>query len=444
MNVQCRSLGGMVCALALAWAASAAAPTARVWHSQSGAEVEAQLVQVAGTTVILRQADGTLVRIQVSQLSAEDQAYVRNPSGTAPAGGLVPAAAAARGAASEAGTNKVDPSIPLEAGKTSPGIACRKDSQWSYHLYTPRTYVAGTRRPVVFIMSPNGGENPTTLDRYIKGADFNGMFVALSVQSKNGFKDSEKAIQAMWDDVRERLPVDHGRCYATGFSGGGRQAMALAGRMGKKMAGVLPCGAADSSPLPSDSTPVYGICGNRCFNRWDMAVTILRRKKTNNRLVFFNGLHAWAPSEHIADGLTWLNAAWLREYRPKNPALAAECNDLAARVLLAATEESKTHPERAYERVETIRTLPADNEAPRTAGALFEQWRREPKVAHYLEAKAAMEKFVDKHFKTDIMDYVHRNGTKAAAQDAEDLLKTYGDTILADLIRGMGQESAKP
>ena len=435
----------MVCALALAWVASAAAPTARVWHSQSGAEVEAQLVQVAGTTVILRQADGTLVRIQVSQLSAEDQAYVRNPSGTAPAGGLAPVPAAARGAAAEAGKNEVDPSIPLEAGKTSPGIACKTDSQRSYHLYTPRTYVAGTRRPVMFVMSPNGGQDPKALDRYIKGADFNGMFVALSVQSKNGSKTNDKAIQAMWEDVRERLPVDHRRCYATGFSGGAREAMGLAGRLGKKMAGVLPCGAANSGEsMPSDSTPVYGLCGCRCFNRWDMAVCLLSRTASHTRLVFFNGLHAWAPSEYIADGMTWLNAEWLREYRPKNPSLAAECNDLAARVLLAATEESKTHPERAYELVEMIRTLPADNEAPRTAGALLEQWRREPKVAHYLQAKAAVDKFVDKHFETDPMDYVNRNGTKAAAQDAEEMLKTYGDTILADIIRGMGQESAKP
>lgn len=78
---------------ALFLSGTAVVASARTWTSAKGTKVEAELAEVRGATVILRAADGRTLTIPILQLSAEDQAFVRESAGgtNAPAASPPPA-----------------------------------------------------------------------------------------------------------------------------------------------------------------------------------------------------------------------------------------------------------------------------------------------------------------------------------------------------------------
>ena len=119
--------------------------------------------------------------------------------------------------------------LRLETGKKSEEIKVPV-TEWSYHVYLPTSYTTDRKWPVLFIMSPVGG-NAGTLDRYIQGAEMNNWILAVSVQSKNGSEVTEAPITAMVDDVCKRLPIDPKRIYSSGMSGGTRMAFWLSEEM---------------------------------------------------------------------------------------------------------------------------------------------------------------------------------------------------------------------
>jgi len=59
-------------------------------------------------------------------------------------------------------------------------------------------------------------------------------------------------------------------------------------------------------------------------------------------------------------------------------------------------------------------------------------------------AIGALDKFVSRHFATNVMDYKNNNGTKAAAEDGAKLAEKYKDTRLAELFRKMGEKAPAP
>jgi len=131
------------------------------------------------------------------------------------------------------------------AGQLVPRIQC--DDDYSYILRLPKNYdpVREEEWPVLFVMSPNGGKEKS-LRPYIPGADLCGWILAMSVESKNGTTDSHEAITAMMGDVFDRFPVNEKRCYASGFSGGGREAFWMANKFRRNIIGIIPSGAGDS------------------------------------------------------------------------------------------------------------------------------------------------------------------------------------------------------
>ncbi len=72
-----------LCLAASVTLAALVAP-ARTWTSASGSTVEAEFKALQGTMVILESADGKRLMIPLSQLSAEDQQFVREQAGPKP------------------------------------------------------------------------------------------------------------------------------------------------------------------------------------------------------------------------------------------------------------------------------------------------------------------------------------------------------------------------
>jgi len=335
-----------------------------------------------------------------------------------------------------AATNTVS---KFEPGKTSAEIKVAGSSQWSYFVYVPKSYTADRKWPVMFIMSPGGGD-AGTLDRYLAGAELNGWILAGSVQSRNDFKPSEEAVKAMVADVCKHMPVDTKRMYASGFSGGARMAFWLSEEMkAKGFAGVLPCGAGGHPDRMSPKTIVFGLCGSNCFNRWDMACTLRGIKNGLSRLRFFQGNHDWAEAEHITYAMAWLNACYLKTAPATTTVLMDEKKQLMTKIHAEIDKDSGANPERAYDWAACQGIMSALTGSQPTQALL-----KNPKVQLYVAGLKDMDLFVRKHFATNVMDYQNNNGPPAAKREADRLAQKYAETGLAALFTKMGEASVKP
>jgi dienelactone hydrolase len=357
------------------------------------------------------------------------------------AGWAAGAAAAPGDAGARRGAAAGAAELPCPPGVASEAIAAA-GGKWTYHVYLPKAYAPARKWPVLFVMGPMGG-TAGTLRRYTGGAELNGWILAVSVESRNGFAQSQEAVLAMVQDVTSRLSTDPKRRYATGFSGGARMAFWLALKE-KDFAGVLACGAGGAVEELSSKAAVYGLCGSNCFNRWDMACSFKGAGK-NARLTFFVGNHAWADAEMVTRAMTWLNASHYGAVGTTSPAsrtavFLEEKKALMAKIAAQIDACAAADPERAYEW--TLCLARADD-APETRARL-QAMLQQPKVLAYAEGLKEMDRFVQKHFATSGGDYARNNGTKAALKDATELAAKYKDTSLAPIFAKMGEPSVMP
>lgn len=321
-------------------------------------------------------------------------------------------------------------------GEIIPKIHCENDREYTYLLYLPRGYDASRAEkwPVLFAMSPGGG-NKGSLNRYIPGAEKNNWIVAMSIQSKNNYNKSEKAIEAMVEDVFDRFHVNEKRCYSTGFSGGAREAFSLANKMKSNIIGIIPCGAGGD---PNTRVLVYGLCGSHCFNRWDMATTFDEHvREKNGRLRFFAGGHSWAGKDLCFDAITWLNGKYLAKKGSQ-----AEINAFSKMLFNEIKTKYEDDPYFAYENACVLAGVPKAPDAAK-AKKIVAKLQADPRIKMYIQGLEDMDEFVDDHFNTDVSDYRNNPCTSSQKRDAKKLLAKYSETPLAKTIEGFGKASKK-
>ncbi len=329
------------------------------------------------------------------------------------------------------------PRLELAPGRISDEIKCVGDNRWSYYVYAPRDYQPDRPWPVLFVISPIGGQ-PALLHRYVPGADFNGWLVVLPVQPRNDFNDWTRAALASLNDALRRLPGDPRRIYASGFSGGARMATALALHIrGIEFAGLLICGAAQVKERYPKQLRVYGLSGTNCFNRWEMACLFEKPQHPDWRLEFFFGEHDWADETELELGMVWLHAATLRAIAEVPEFYNAERERLANAIAARIGELKAAQPERAWDWAERLMLL-----SDAAAKPLVEELRRDPKVPRYIEGRAQLAAFWKKYFATDPADAVKNDLPSKAVKDSENLAEKYRDSRLASLFRQMGRPSA--
>lgn len=323
-----------------------------------------------------------------------------------------------------------------EKGKIIEGIRCEDDRDYSYLLYLPTGYDANRadKYPVLFVMDPGGG-NAGGLRRYVHGAEKNNWILAMSKESKNHYNKSEQAIEAMVEDVFDRFHVNKRRCYASGFSGGAREAFWLANKMKSNIIGIIPCGAGDSGNEYDNDALAYGLCGGFCFNRWDMAITFNERIKKDGRLRFFPGGHAWAGEDLIFDAITWLNGKYLARKGSK-----AELAAFSEMLFSEIKEKYETDPYFAYENSLVLAKVGKAPHAAQTKKVLA-KLKLDSKIKTYIKALEDMEDYVDEHFNTDVMDYRNNRCSSEQKSDAIKLHVKYRDTPLAATIKDFGKPS---
>lgn len=406
----------------------------RTWTSTSGSRVEAQFVRQTGYIVVLRNAEGKEFRIQLNNLSDTDRAYIKQAREPARAP-LIP---------SEPVDTKEFELLTEPGGKGSE-IKCLDEPEWSYWLYLPPAYHTGRKWPIMYIMSPIGGQQGA-IRRYGEGADLNGFILAISVQSRNGFSKSYEAVTAMVKDTIRRLAVDEHRLYASGMSGGARVAFWLADSWaGEDFAGILPCGAGSTRTIDKldRDTSLFGWCGSNCFNRWDMTITFDKARNDYKQLRFFVGDHAWAPRDLIGRGMSWLNGVFLEQHRD-DPRFASEREAYGQMIQGRIADALTTDPEVAYEWARILLTAHPSSTSHSAVAEVMKKLKARPEIALYEEGLEDMADFADEHFNTSSGDYNDNNGTRAAKNDAEKRAKKYASTGLAEIFLRLGEPSVMP
>ena len=325
-----------------------------------------------------------------------------------------------------------------ETGKLIAEVQCghAQAQSYSYMLYLPTGYTPDreVEWPVLFVMGPKGGTEEG-IRRYIKGAEKNRWIVAMSIQSKGDFARSREAVAAMMGDVFRRFAVDKKRCYAAGMSSGARMAFWLANERKQNIIGIIPCCAGDAGSRYRNQALAYGLCGGYSFTRWDMAVTFNKNIRYRGRLRFFEGGHIWADENLIFDAITWLNGKYLAK-----KGTSEEVNQFSEMLFNEILEIHEDDIYFAYENAIVLAGVPKAPHAEQ-AREIADKLEENPKIKLYIQGLKGMDDFVEEHFNTDANDFRNNRRTRQQKEDADALLKIYGETPLARTIEDFGKPS---
>lgn len=199
----------------------------------------------------------------------------------------------------------------LPPGETTT-IECEyKGTAYHYKVYIPEGYdkTPDRKYPAIFIFSPGGNANIGVLKDWIT----NEKWVAIMmVESQNGpWEPIIGNIQAAYPDALERLRIQPGLLFATGFSGGAR-ACSLMARTCPGFAGVILQGAGTDGGsiggLLQKNIAVAMTMGNTDSNmrEFTSAQGVGRTKPDMFHGEIFDGGHEGGPKEYMERALDWL------------------------------------------------------------------------------------------------------------------------------------------
>ena len=187
-------------------------------------------------------------------------------------------------------------------------IQCRSNADFSYCLYTP-SYLEVTKKYPLIIIFDAHARGKMAINRFKPAAEKYGYIIVSSNDARNGISDINPIVNALWEDVVNRLPVDVSRIYTAGFSGGARIAASVAIYKGG-VKGVIACGAGMPSPEQQISKrfEYISIVGLNDLNYQELKTLDKALVKHNytSEMLSFNGTHEWPDSQTLSLAVEWL------------------------------------------------------------------------------------------------------------------------------------------
>lgn len=204
----------------------------------------------------------------------------------------------------------------LEPGKVITHVYCKTDAAQSYALYIP---VKGNKEslPVIYFFDPHG-DGSFPLAKYKALADTFNFILIGSNNSKNGndWPTTESIWQTMFDDSQKRLKINSNLIYTCGFSGGAKVAGYVALNH-HEVKGVIANGAGlpDAVEVDNFLFSFTAISGEGDMNMTDLIAVnnALDRTQTRHRIIFFDGIHEWAPENTMNIAFAGLQLDAMRE-----------------------------------------------------------------------------------------------------------------------------------
>lgn len=177
-------------------------------------------------------------------------------------------------------------------------VTCKADAGQSYALYIP---AKGNEEilPVIYFFDPHG-DGSFPLDKYKALADIYNFILIGSNNSKNGndWPTAENIWNTLFDDTQKRLKININRIYLCGFSGGAKVATYLALHH-SEIKGVIANGAGlpEITQAGNFNFSFTATAGEGDLNMTDLVAiaNALEQTQTRHRIIFFDGIHEWAP-----------------------------------------------------------------------------------------------------------------------------------------------------
>lgn len=190
----------------------------------------------------------------------------------------------------------------FKRGEMIPDVSCSDDASQSYALYIPKVD-SGKALPVVYFFDSHGaGAFP--LKMYQSLADNFHYILVGSNNSKNGndFTTAENIWNILFADTKNRLNIDEHQIYTVGFSGGAKVATFLALQY-PEIKGTVANGAGLDEILQAGNFKFSytAITGEGDLNMTQIVgmENRLMTTQTNHRILFFDGIHEWAPENSM-------------------------------------------------------------------------------------------------------------------------------------------------
>ncbi|HSP41384.1 MAG TPA: hypothetical protein VLO11_00800 [Luteolibacter sp.] len=279
-----------------------AAPTEqREWTSSAGTKVTATANSFSNGVVTLETADGRKIGLTLDKFAEEDRNFLIEHFG-------VPKPGEPRGS----GVGLITGDLPHPLATASGPVDAGGGS--NYFVYLPKTLREGRKAPLMLYTGAGGG-NARTVSNFSEAAELNGWIIAASVESKNGDghpeKNHEHAKRCV-EHLLANLPIDEGRVYFSGNSGGG--AMSFYNALRIKSMGNMPFVGYSPDKKYDKKQYCIGIGGTNDFNRYLTAHAVEQYGD--------KGFHRMAPGGHSNgpawlqnEGITWLNGRFLGDRR---------------------------------------------------------------------------------------------------------------------------------
>ncbi len=177
-------------------------------------------------------------------------------------------------------------------------VICLDDPSKSYALYIPK-HNSNKPLPVIYFFDPHA-DGLLPLQKYKELADSFHFILVGSNDSKNGkdWNDAETIWNSLNDDVQKRVAVDPDRIYTCGFSGGAKVATFIALHHNNINAVIANgAGLEDITAAGNFNFSFTAITGTGDMNMTDLVSIdkILNKSLVRHRIIFFNGIHQWAP-----------------------------------------------------------------------------------------------------------------------------------------------------
>lgn len=291
------------CALMI-YSLSAQPTEMRQWTSTAGSQMTAKATSLRGDKVALVTEDGRNLSVLISQLSADDQAFLKNHFGSAASLPPAPEAKA--------------PELRLPLGKMIGPISADDDS--SYFLYLPTTLVEGIDAPLLFWT----GWNQATIERmepFVEVAELTGMVMAASVEADNGpytFRKNHAHTEACLDHIKKEFPVDIRRVFFSGSAAGEASAYYNAGIL--KCAGALPMVAyIPNGTQPNKHGFYYIIGGANDYRRYQSVRDTIKLGERATYRMHAGGHHRPITSAMAFEGTLWLHLRHVYEKADRYP-----------------------------------------------------------------------------------------------------------------------------
>lgn len=398
----------------------------REWTSTAKTSISGRAIALTNGSVELETTDGRKLKVPLDKLIAEDQLFIKKhfmgklptlPELTPPA------------------------DLPFTQGEIHGPIDAGDGS--SYFLYLPKSLSQGYKAPL-FFWTGSSQSKPSTLKPFIKAAELTGMILATSVESNNKNRSSPSNVQHSGnclEHMMNTLPIEKGRVFFSGDSGGG--AVAFLNANSYKCSGVF----AYISYMPDSKTPkngdyVYTAGGAWDYNRYLSAFAARSYGEDGTHRLYPGGHRS--ERNHVAmEGICWL---YSRELYDNLKDREEERQRFEARFSSYLREELvPQYPHYAYFWCDHFLNLcKTDGPLGETLQDLSDELA--PTQQRYLDGRKALDEFSREQYadlgRSQRSESAHT--TKKIQSAAQKLEAEFGDVIeIGDTARELGKETQK-